>query len=669
MKPNNNAQPNIARGFGRGGGMMGGGPVEKPKHLKKTLLTILRYLKPYHFKLGIVVLFALVSTTFMILSPKILGNMTNDIVNGYVAGQAYDGIMKSLPKGTVLPAGTTGKVLLAHLPASAKAKIPAAEQKSLSTIDFSHGRPSIDFMDIAVIAAWLIALYILSAVFSFLQSWIMTDITQKLVYRLRRDISQKINRMPLGYFDHHPHGEVISRVTNDIDTIGQSLNQSATQIITSIATIIGILIMMLTISWELTLVAIVVLPLSLGFVTFIVKKSQKYFYGQQNSLGKLNGHVEEMLSGHAVMRAYNGERKSIAEFARTNDQLYKNGWKAQFISGLLMPIMQFIGNLGYVGVAVVGGFLAINGQLSIGDIQAFIQYMNQFTQPIMQSANVANVMQVIAAAAERVFDFLEEPEESVEKDMVKLPAKIHGSVSFNKVNFSYTPDVPIIKNFTATIRPGQSVAIVGPTGAGKTTIVNLLMRFYDIHSGSILIEGLNSQTIARADVRGLFGMVLQDTWLFNGTIAENIAYGKPNATTEEVIEAAKAAHVDHFIRTLPNGYDTVLGEEADNISVGEKQLLTIARAMLADAPMLILDEATSSVDTRTEALIQSAMDKLTVGRTSFIIAHRLSTIRNADLILVMKSGNIVEQGTHDELIKADGFYNSLYTSQFDQVTS
>jgi ATP-binding cassette subfamily B protein len=653
-------------GPGRGpGGMMGGGA--KPKHFKKTILTIAQYLKPYTFKLIIVVIFAIASTVFMILSPRLLGDMTNKIVDGFVAGQAYDKVIESLPKGTTLPSETTGATLIEHLPASEKDKIPTAQQDTLKSIDFSKGRPGIDYTAIMVIGLWLIGLYILSSLFSYIQGWLMTTITQKLVYRLRQDISHKINRMTLSYFDHHPYGEVISRVTNDIDTIGQSLNQSATQIVTSIVTIVGILIMMLTISWQLTIVAIVVLPLSMGIISLIVKQSQKYFMGQQNSLGELDGHVEEMFSGHIVMRTYNGEKRSIDSFSRTNDTLFKNGWKAQFMSGLMMPIMQFISNLGFVGVAVLGGWLAINGRLSIGDIQAFIQYMNQFTQPIMQTANVANVMQVTVAAAERVFDFLDEPEEVTEIVTVPLPAHINGAVEFNDVNFSYTEGTPIIKQFSAQVQPGQNVAIVGPTGAGKTTIVNLLMRFYDVDSGTITIDGVDSGQLSRADVRNLFGMVLQDTWLFNGTIADNIAYGKPNATKKEVIAAAEAAHADHFIRTLPKGYDTVLGEETDNISAGEKQLLTIARAMLADAPMLILDEATSSVDTRTEALIQQAMERLSHGRTSFVIAHRLSTIRSADLILVMNAGNIVEQGTHDELIRQDGFYNSLYNSQFDSV--
>jgi ATP-binding cassette subfamily B multidrug efflux pump len=667
MKPDNANSSNASpRGFaGRGPGMMMGAPGAKPKHFKKTLKTIAGYLRPHTVRLVLVVIFAIASTVFMILSPRILGDMTNKVVDGFVAGQAYDRVINSLPKGAKLPPGTTGATILDRLPADQKKQIPSAQQDTLRNIDFSKGRPGIDYQAIMGIGLWLVALYVISSLFSYLQGWIMTDITQNLVYRLRQDISLKINRMTLGYFDHHPYGEVISRVTNDIDTIGQSLNQSATQIVTSIVTIIGILIMMLTISWQLTLVAIIVLPLSMGIISLIVKRSQRYFMGQQNSLGQLDGHVEEMFSGHIIMRTYNGEKQSISSFSKVNQQLFKNGWKSQFMSGLMMPIMQFISNLGFVGVAVLGGWLAINGKLSIGDIQAFIQYMNQFTQPIMQTANVANVMQVTVAAAERVFDFLEEPEELQDAATAKLPDHIQGSVVFNNVNFSYSKDTPIIKNFNAQIKPGQNIAIVGPTGAGKTTIVNLLMRFYDVDSGAILIDGIDSQQLNRADVRKLFGMVLQDTWLFNGTIADNISYGKADATKEEIIAAAKATHADHFIRTLPKGYDTILGEETDNISAGEKQLLTIARAMLANAPMLILDEATSSVDTRTEVLIQKAMERLMHGRTSFVIAHRLSTIRNADMILVMNAGNIVEQGTHDELVKKGGFYNNLYASQFD----
>lgn len=664
MKPNETRAPRRG-GFGGGGpGGMMGAPGAKAKNFKKTLHTLGTYLWPHRLKLSIVVIFAIASTVFMVVSPKILGDMTNQVVNGYVAGQAYDKVMSHLPKGTQLPAGTTGKTLIDHLPAAEKAKIPVGQQAALSAIDFSKGRPGMDYQALLGFGVWLVVLYVLSSLFAYIQSWIMTTITQELVYKLRQNISLKINRMTLGYFDHHPYGEVISRVTNDIDTIGQSLNQSATQIITSVVTIIGILIMMLTISWQMTLLALAVLPVSLGIIAFIVKRSQQYFKGQQNNLGEIDGHVEEMFSGHIVMRTYNGEKQSIETFDRVNKKLFENGWKAQFMSGLMMPIMQFISNLGFVGVAVLGGWLAINGRVSIGGIQAFIQYMNQFTQPIMQTANVANIMQVTVAAAERVFDFLDEPEEILDTATASLPAKIQGAVKFSDVNFSYVVGTPIIKNFNAQVKPGQNVAIVGPTGAGKTTIVNLLMRFYDVDTGSITVDDVATNQIARADVRHLFGMVLQDTWLFNGTIADNIAYGKVGATKKQIVAAAEAAHADHFIRTLPNGYDTILGEETENISAGEKQLLTIARAMLADAPMLILDEATSSVDTRTELLIQQAMEKLTQGRTSFVIAHRLSTIRSADLILVMKAGNIIEQGTHDQLVKQNGFYSSLYSSQF-----
>jgi len=669
MKPNTPAPVQAARpgGFGGGPGSargMMGGPVQKPKHFKKTLVTIGSYLKPYKFKLIIVVLFAIISTVFIIISPRILGDMTNEIVDGYVHGQAYDKVIATLPKGTTLPAGTTGETILDHLSATDRAKIPIQQQESLESIDFSKGRPGIDYHALMILGLWLIGLYVISSLFSYLQGWIMTSITQDLVYRLRSKISLKINRMTLGYFDHHPYGEVISRVTNDIDTIGQSLNQSATQIITSVVTLIGITIMMLTISWELTLVAIIVLPLSFGFTFFIVKKSQRYFMGQQKSLGELDGHVEEMFSGHIAMRTYSGESQSIKTFSKTNQELYENGWKSQFMSGLMMPIMQFISNLGLVGVAVTGGWLAVNGRIGIGDIQAFIQYMNQFTQPVLQTAGVANVMQVTVAAAERVFEFLDETEEVPDTITKTLPMPIKGAVQFSDVNFRYVPEKPIIQHFNAEIKPGQNVAIVGPTGAGKTTIVNLLMRFYDIDSGMIRIDGVDSSQLARHQVRQLFGMVLQDTWLFNGTIADNIAYGGKKVTRKQIIAAAKSAHADHFIQTLPKGYDTILGEETDNISAGEKQLLTIARAMLADAPMLILDEATSSVDTRTEVLIQKAMERLTQNRTSFVIAHRLSTIRKADLILVMKSGNIIEQGTHNQLMKANGFYTSLYSSQF-----
>lgn len=605
-----------ARG-GFGGGPMGmrggGGTVPKAKNMKKTLIRIFGYLRPYWWYLGFVAICAIISTIFAIVSPKILGNMTDEIIKGL------------------------------------------------------FGRTGMNFDAINLIGFTLVGLYIVSATFSYIQSWLMTTISQKVTFAFRRDISEKIAKLPLRYFDQHENGQIISHVTNDVETVSQNLNQGMTQIVTSVITIIGILAMMLSISWQMTIIAILVLPSSLFVVSKIVKKSQKYFDKQQASLGEIDGHIDEMFSNHAIVKTFNGETRSIAKFNVVNEKLYNSGWKSMFISGLMMPIMQFIGNIGYVGVAVMGGWLAINGKLTVGDIQAFIQYMNQFTQPIAQTANIANVLQATAAAAERIFEFLEQGEEEPEtKTMAKIGA-IKGEVVLNNVSFGYDVNQPIIKHFSTHIKPKQSVAIVGPTGAGKTTIVNLLMRFYDIDSGSISIDGVDTSTMKRNDVRKLFGMVLQDTWLFQGTISENIAYGKHDASRAEIIAAAKAAHADHFICTLPDGYDTIISETADSISAGEKQLLTIARAILADAPMLILDEATSSVDTRTEALIQSAMDKLSHGRTSFVIAHRLSTIRNADVILVMRDGNIVEQGTHDELLDKKGYYADLYASQFSQV--
>lgn len=599
----------------RGGGPMrfGGGTPDKPKHFKKTMIKVLGYLKPFWGYLIVVLICAIISTIFAIAAPRVLGNMTDDIVKGLFS-----------PKG-------------------------------------------INFNDVAIVGFWLIGLYIVSALFGYIQNWLMTTISQKITYAFRRDISEKIARLPLSYFDKHEKGDIVSRVTNDVETISQNLNQSMTQLVTSIITIVGILIMMLTISWQMTLIAILVLPVSIFLISFIVKQSQRYYDRQQAALGEMDGHIDEMFSNHAIVKTFNGEDRSIRKFNHINHKLYKSGWISQFLSGLMMPIMQVISNLGYVGVAVVGGWLAINGKISIGDIQAFIQYMSQFTQPISQTANIANILQATASAAERIFEFLAEAEEKPEKDTVAAPAKINGEVVLKNINFGYDDDQLIIKNFSAHIKPKQSVAIVGPTGAGKTTIVNLLMRFYDIKSGTISVDGIDTSTMNRHDVRKMFGMVLQDTWLFQGTIAENIAYGKAKATHQEIVEVAKAAHADHFISTLPAGYDTIISETADSISAGEKQLLTIARAILADAPMLILDEATSSVDTRTELLIQSAMDKLSHGRTSFVIAHRLSTIRNADVILVMRDGNIIEQGTHNELLGKKGYYAELYDSQFSQV--
>jgi ATP-binding cassette subfamily B protein len=655
-------------GMARGRGPMAGfgGPAEKPKNFKATMRSLLRYMRPYRPTIAVVLIFAIASTVFAIVSPRILGNVTNDIVSGYVEGKFYDNVMKSLPPGTHLPPGTTGKTVIQRMPPEALKNIPAAQLDALRHLDLSH-RPGIDYDAIAKTMLLLVALYLISALFNYIQGWIMSGIAQKVSFNLRREISEKINRLPLRYFDNRTHGEVLSRVTNDVDTVSQTLNQSLIQLVTASTTLIGILVMMLTISWQMTIVALIVLPVSLGLIGTVVRKSQAYFVAQQVSLGKINGHVEEMFSGHTVIKAFNGEKRSIEKFQGINNELYGSAWRAQFFSGLLMPIMSFVGNLGYVGVAVLGGWLAVRGKIRIGDIQAFIQYMNQFTQPIMQTANIANVLQSTAAAAERVFEFLSEKEEITETTAPVKLADVKGAVTFDNVVFGYTPEKTIIKGFTTQVQPGQKVAIVGPTGAGKTTIVNLLMRFYDVDSGSIKIDGVDIRDMKRSDLRSLFGMVLQDAWLFTGTVEENILYGKRNASHEEVIAAAEAAHADHFIRALPGGYQMKLNEEADNISQGEKQLLTIARAMLADAPMLILDEATSSVDTRTELLIQKAMDKLMQNRTSFVIAHRLSTIKNADLILVMRDGNIVEQGRHDELLSQNGYYASLYNSQFEKA--
>lgn len=667
QKNSSNSRPqgsSFPVGRGRGPGMMGAqGPAEKPKNLKNTLITLIHYMSNFRLLMLMAIFFALLSTAFTVVNPKILGNITNSVFDGYIKGRVYDQMMSSLPEDTVIPKGATGELILSQMPPDELSKIPEDRLDTIRTLDLSQ-RPEIDYDSILDSARIFILLFILSAFFGYLTGWIMSGISQKVTFNLRRDISYKMNRLPLSYFDKRTHGEILSRVTNDVDVVGQTLNQSLAQIVTSLTTIAGILAMMLTISWQMTLVAVIVLPVSIAIIGLVMSKSQSFFTKQQQSLGKINGHIEEMFSGHTIMKAFNGEKRSIAVFRGINEELYGSSWKAQFFSGLLMPIMTFVGNLGYVGVAVLGGYLAINGRVRIGDIQAFLQYMNQFTQPVMQTANIANVIQSTAAAAERVFEFLAEDEESLDITQGSPIKSIKGSVEFKDVVFGYSSEKTIIKNFSVNIKSGQKVAIVGPTGAGKTTIVNLLMRFYDTNSGSIKIDGIDIKDFRRGDLRSLFGMVLQDTWLFAGTIKENIGYGKKGASDKSIISAAKAAHADHFIRALPNGYNMTLNEEADNISQGEKQLLTIARAMLADAPILILDEATSSVDTRTEALIQRAMEKLMKGRTSFVIAHRLSTIKNADLILVMKDGNIAEQGTHDELIKKDGFYASLYNSQF-----
>lgn len=604
-------------GMGRGPGGISMMPGEKPKDFKGTLKKLAGYLSAYKLRLLLVAIFAIASTIFLIVGPKILGNATTAI---------FEGVMNMI--------ADNGK--------------------------------GIDFTYIGQIVLFLLGLYIIATVFSYIQGFIMTGVSMKVTYDLRRNIFAKINRLPLKYFDKTNYGEVLSFLTNDIETVNQTLNQSITQIITSTATIIGILVMMLSISWQMTLVALCIVPLSFIVVIIIVKRSQKYFGEQQTYLGHINGHVEEMYGGHNVVKAFNGEQASFETFDHYNTTLFSSAWKSQFFSGLMMPLMTFIGNVGYVAIVILGGYLAVNGRLTVGDIQAFIQYVRQFTQPIIQVANISNILQQTTAAAERVFTFLEEPEEIAEKTTGFDLKKVAGIVDFDHVNFGYNPGKPIIENFSTHIKEGQKVAIVGPTGAGKTTIVKLLMRFYDIDSGAILVDGHNIKDFSRTDLRGLFGMVLQDTWLYNSSIRNNIKYGRLDATDAEVEAAAAAAQVDYFVHTLPDGYNMVLNEEASNVSQGQKQLLTIARAILADPKILILDEATSSVDTRTEVLIQKAMDNLMEGRTSFVIAHRLSTIKNADLILVMDNGDIVEQGTHDALIEDNGFYARLYNSQFEK---
>jgi ATP-binding cassette subfamily B protein len=645
---------------GMGQRLIGG---DKPKDLKGAIKNLVHYMSSYKKSFAVVFVLAVSSTVFSIVGPRILGNITNQIVTDYVHMTVYDQVKKNLPEGYVLPEGTKGEDVLKMFPKEALEKIPEDTIEDIKSMDFSS-RPGINFEAIGQKVALLVGIYLLSASLSYLVEWIMSGVMKKVTYRFRKDVFNKISRLPLRYFDTHAYGDVLSRMTNDIDTISQTLGRGIIQIITSITMIIGILVMMIRINPILTLIAVVILPLSGLLISLVIRKSQKLFVQQQNYLGEVNGHIEEMYGGHNIVKAFNGEERSLQKFDTINEKLYNTAWKSQFLAGLLLPIMNILSNGGYVAVAVLGGKFVIEGKINIGDIQAFMQYMNQFTQPIVQTANISNIFQSMGAAAERVFEFLnEEEEKELVKDFKEIK-NVKGNVTFENVKFGYTPEKIIIKGFSANVKAGQKVAIVGPTGAGKTTMVNLLMRFYDYDSGSIKIDGIEIKQIRREEVRKLFGMVLQDAWLFNGTIKGNISYSRPEATDEEIIQAAKNAYVDHFIHTLPDGYDTVISEEADNISQGEKQLLTIARAMLANPPMLILDEATSSVDTRTEILIQKAMDKLMEGKTTFVIAHRLSTIRNADLILVMDKGDIVEKGKHAELLKKNGFYASIYNSQF-----
>lgn len=633
---NNNSRPRRAHGPGHGPGAMAAG--EKAKDLKGTALKMFKYMGSYKPALLFVVIFAIAGTIFNIVGPKILGNATTEVFNG--------------------------------------------------VISMFSGGEGINFAKLGEILLFLLGLYVISSLFMFVQGLIMTNITQKITYKMRNDISEKINRLPMSYFDKKQTGEILSVITNDVDTLSMNLNQSATQLITSVTTIIGVLIMMFSISWMMTLIALLILPVSMILISFIVKKSQKYFKDQQDYLGHVNGQVEEVFSGLNVVQAFNKEEQTVSEFEKSNNRLYKSAWKSQFLSGLMQPIMAFVGNLGYVAIAVLGGYLVINGSIAVGDIQSFIQYVRNFTQPITEVAQVSNMLQSMAAAAERVFDFLSESEEEQKAEKHAMLTEkatgengevksiqrnvtvkdIDGNVEFKNVHFGYNPDKIIVNDFSAKVQQGQKIAIVGPTGAGKTTMVKLLMRFYDVTDGAILVDGYNVKEFDRSELRELFGMVLQDAWLFSGTVMENIRYGRLDATDEEVIQAAKAAHVHRFVQTLPDGYNMVLNEDASNVSQGQKQLLTIARTILADPKILILDEATSSVDTRTEVRIQKAMDNLMKGRTSFVIAHRLSTIKNADLILVMKDGDIIEQGNHEELLKANGFYASLYNSQFESAS-
>lgn len=663
------------RGPGGHGGPPMGMPAEKAKDFKGTMKRLVKYLLPRKLNLIAVFATAVISTIFSIVSPKIMGRATTKLFEGLMAKGQYamslfspENLQNTL-KMNDLPASLRN-MITAMMKNPEAAKGAANTKLDISAVDpetwkfiSAHG-PKVDFNYIGRIILILLGLYIISAIFGYIQQYIMASVAQKTVYDMRSDVNEKLNKLPLKYYDSRTHGEILSRVTNDLDTVANTLQQSLTQLITSVVTIVGVIVMMLTISPVLTVVTLITLPLSVIITMTVAKKSQKYFADQQKILGELNGHVEEMYTGHKIIKAFGHEQKAIKEFDEINENLYKVGWKAQFISGIIMPMMAFVNNIGYVLVSVIGGLFVTKERIKVGDIQAFIQYSRQFGQPIVQTANIANILQSTVAAAERVFEILDEVEELPDKSDAKIIKAPQGEVKFENVKFGYKETVTLMENMNIQVKSGQTVAIVGPTGAGKTTLVNLLMRFYEIQGGKITVDGVDIRELKRGDLRTMFGMVLQDTWLFNGSIQDNIAYSKKGASFDEVVKAARAAHADHFIRTLPEGYNTILNEEASNISQGQKQLLTIARAILADPAILILDEATSSVDTRTELQIQKAMSNLMKGRTSFVIAHRLSTIRDADLILVMNNGSIIEQGNHQELLEKGGFYADLYNSQF-----
>lgn len=677
MNNDNKNHIKMGKGPGRGGGPMGGGPMghgmptEKPKDFRAGLRRLMTYLTRHKAALIIVIVMAVGATVFAIFGPKVLGNATTELFKPLsTQAAAYSDLKDALPDeieaqlndGTITIEQAVGAAM------SSPDKEQAAVVMQAATDLKEAAGLKIDFGKVGVIILTVIALYLVSSLFNFILQFVMAKTSQTIVYDMRREVDLKLAKLPLKYFDGRTHGEILSRVTNDIDTVSTSLQQGLTQLISAVTMLIGIIVMMFTISWIITLVSLVVLPLSFIVSRAVIKKSQKYFKGQQVELGHLNGHVEEMYSAHTVVKAFGKEAESEEKFDEVNERLYGVGWKAQFLSGIMMPLMNFLSNISYVFVCVIGGILVINGKISIGDVQAFIQYSRQFTQPIMQVAQIANVMQSTIASAERVFEVLDEPEMSPDRLIGEVP-KARGAVTFSHVSFGYDPGKTVIKDMNLSVNPGDVVAIVGPTGAGKTTLVNLLMRFYEVDGGQITVDGMDLTEMPRETLRQRFGMVLQDTWLFGGTIRDNIAYGREGATEEEVLKAAKMAHADHFIRTLPDGYDTVLNEEASNISSGQKQLLTIARALLADPSILILDEATSNVDTRTEAYIQNAMIALMKGRTNFVIAHRLSTIRNASTILVMNEGEIIEQGTHQQLMDKNGFYADLYNSQFTGATA